>query len=188
LVSLLFPVVRDVFVELHYVPALRIGPQGVFVTTKATIRKMPDQPVSLTVLNPLNIAQRDATIEGSDPRTGLILLKAPFAGPVFPIAKRNPRLGEAVLLSGSPPRKMSHMVPVEHRVPDLRAIRAEGRITGEGEATRTGGPTVSAGWAVLDAEGRTLLGVIVTSNGDRATYVSAGKVRRFLKASGVPAP
>jgi hypothetical protein len=188
-VSLLFPVVRDHFVEIHYVPVLRVAPEGIFVTARETLGEMPDNPVSLTVVNPLNVAQHDAKISGKDPLSGLVLLKALFHGPVYRLAKRLPREGEKVVLAGSPPKKMSHMVPIEHRVPDLRPLRFQGKIRGNGEVIGDFPPSgIPAGWAVLDEGGKTLLGLVVTSNEDKVIYVSALKIMEFLKGSMLPTP
>ena len=189
--GLLFPVVRDTFVELHYVPVLRVGRSGAFLTAMGAVRRMPPRPASLTVVNPNTIAQRDARVEISDPATGLVLIRAPFEGPVYPLADRPARPGETVLLTGPPYRRMGHQAPTEHRVPDLRPLQTVGRVTGEGEVSWTGAPVhygVSPGWAVLDEEGRKLLGLIARVDGKKAGYVSAEQIRAFLSASGVRVP
>jgi hypothetical protein len=188
-VSLLFPIVRDKFVEIHYVPLLRVAPEGIFVTTQETVREMPNIPVSLTVVNPLNIAQHDAKIAGKNPLSGLVLLKAPFRGPVYRLAKRLPREGEKVILAGSPPKTMNHMIPIEHRVPDLRPLRLKGQIRGKNEVIGDFPPPgIPAGWAVLDKGGKTLLGLVVTSKKDKAIYVSTLKIIEFLKGVSVQTP
>jgi hypothetical protein len=189
LVSLLFPIVRDKFVEIHYVPLLRVAPEGIFVTTQETVREIPHNPVSLTVVNPLNIAQHDAKISREDPLLGLVLLKAPFRGPVYRLAKRLPREGEKVILAGSPPKKMSHMIPIEHRVPDLRPLRLKGEISGNNEVIGDFPPSgIPAGWAVLGEGGEILLGLVVTSKKDKAIYVSTLNIIEFLKGVSVQTP
>ena len=189
--SLLFPVVRDTFVELHYAPVVRLENEGVFLTTQETLRRMPAKPETLTILNPLTVAQQDATVVRGDSGTGLILIRPPFGGPVYSLAQKTPRPGDKVILRGSPYRQMSHIVPIEHRVPDLRPVETRGRISGDGEVTRTGPPVpygIGPGWAVLDAKDRELLGLIVRTKGEQSVYVSAEKIRSFLNASGLLVP
>ena len=189
--SLLFPVVRPEFVELHYAPVVRLESEGVFLTTQETLRRMPAKPETLTILNPLTVAQQDATVVQGDPITGLILIRAPFGGPVYSLAQKTPSPGDTVILRGSPYRRMSHMVPIEHRVPDLRPVETRGRISEDGEVTRTGPPVpygIGPGWTVLDAKDRELLGLIVWTKGEQSFYVSAEKIRSFLSASGLVVP
>ena len=46
LVSLLFPVVRRVYVELHYTPVLRVDPKGIFIITEDALRNLPADPIA----------------------------------------------------------------------------------------------------------------------------------------------
>ncbi len=187
LVSLLFPVVRRVYVELHYTPVLRVDPKGVFITTEDALRNLPAEPISLVVVDPLSVSQWDAKVIRRDPETGLVALTAPFPGPVYRLGGRLPRNGAAVVLAGSPPKVMKHMIAPDHSVPDLRPLHAGGRISGLQELIPCEGCPVSSAWAVLDPGDRTLLGIL-SSNGKRASFIPAAKIREFLRGAGFSVP
>ena len=127
-ISVVFPILRTQYVEIHYTPALRLEKKGIFITTTGALQKMPPKPLDFVVLNPRKMNQWDAQILKRDETTGLVIVKAPFSGPAFSLGESPPRKGEKIILLGTPSVQMSHSTTPDHHWPDLHVQRAKGIV------------------------------------------------------------
>lgn len=186
-ISVVFPILRTQYVEIHYTPALRLGRKGIFITTAGALRKMPPKPLDFVILNPRKMNQWNAQVLKRDEATGLVIVKAPFSGPTFSLSKSPPREGEKVILLGTPSVQMNHSTTPDHHWPDLHIQRAKGVV----ELNRTiriqNGSKALSSWAVMDAAEKKILGV-VSSSGSKVEFISAVKIRQNLRALGISVP